>query len=255
MTKQSHPARFSPSLLPVLRRHLADVNGLICDPMGGPGGIYSIARPDQFTVCVDIEPEFAEAAADERRRASVPGMVYCGDSRDLATLTGGKMFDAIVTSPAYGNRLADGYRPTASCSSYAQSLKRPVDPANGGGLHWWPDQRGDRYRTLHAEIADAAVTSLCPGGRFVLNVSDFYKVLRTGEPSQRMRVVAWWVETLLTLGLDLYAFERVETPRLTRGENRHRFPYEVVASFTKPTDVERQVTSTTRKTTDRKARS
>lgn len=55
-------------------------------------------------------------------------------------------FDAICTSPAYGNRMADRYSETGESErlTYAAMLRRQLHPDNAGQLQW-----GQRYRDFH----------------------------------------------------------------------------------------------------------
>jgi tRNA G10 N-methylase Trm11 len=88
-----HPAKFSEPILELLRQ-IADVlPGPILDPFAGTGRIHNIGRDD--TTGIEIEAEWA--ATHER--------TYLGDATKLPYPN--DSFGSIVTSPAYGNRMAD----------------------------------------------------------------------------------------------------------------------------------------------------
>ena len=93
-------------------------------------------------------------------------------------------FDAIVTSPTYGNRYADHFTPKEGTEwtwrSYTLDLGRKLHPNNSGQLQWGPE-----YRTFHTRAWAQAVRVLCPGGRFVLNISRPRSVTTNASRSRR----------------------------------------------------------------------
>lgn len=116
------PAKFSASVVDALEDELRTRRlglGIVLDPFAGVGGVHELADrlPGLVTVGVELEPEFA--AVHER--------TIRGDSRDLPALLpqlrdavaaaqghpqhryATDLFNIVVTSPAYGNRLADQY--------------------------------------------------------------------------------------------------------------------------------------------------
>ena len=91
-----HPARYSDALLPVMARYLIGCRRVL-DPFGGVGGVFRLSAwlPGAELQAVEIEPEWA--AADPR--------ITLGSALSLPWAAG--YFDAVATSPAYGNRMAD----------------------------------------------------------------------------------------------------------------------------------------------------
>lgn len=87
-----HPAKYSDVLLPVFIKAL-EGHERILDPFAGTGKLRLI-RPDAFLL--EIEPEWAEISG-----ATV------GDA--LAMPWDDGTFDAVCTSPTYGNRMADHF--------------------------------------------------------------------------------------------------------------------------------------------------
>ena len=57
-------------------------------------------------------------------------------------------FDAICTSPTYGNRMADHHeaRDGSPRDTYRHVLGRPLTPGNSGALHWGDGIAGEEYR-------------------------------------------------------------------------------------------------------------
>lgn len=212
-----HPARYSAAILPVLAAALAPAEEFrrVLDPFAGVGGIHALREFGHHTTGVELEPEWARQHPD----------TLVGDSRRLGDLFTPGEFDAIATSPAYGNRMADHHnaRDDSYRRTYRHLLGRPLSDGNGGGLQW-----GDSYRDLHAQVWAAAVPLIRPGGRFVLNCRDH---TRAGV---RQEVTAWHLETLAGLGLDLIEAEEVTTPGFRFGANSAaRWP-EVVAILHRP---------------------
>lgn len=89
----AHPAKFTDVILATIADQLYGVTGRVLDPFAGTGRIHRLARPDLETVGVEIEPEWA---------AQHPNTVV-GDALHLPFPD--ESFDAICTSPTYGNRM------------------------------------------------------------------------------------------------------------------------------------------------------
>ena len=196
-----HPARYSVELLPTLAMYLHGCTRIL-DPFGGVGGIFALAPflPGCQIEAVEIEPEWA--GQDPR--------VTVGNA--LVLPWPAMTFDAVCTSPCYGNRMADHHEAhdASRRNTYRHALGRPLHPDNAGALQW-----GDGYRAFHLCAWTEARRVLSPGARFVLNVKDH---IRAG---QRMMVTDWHVQALTRLGFRLVERSEVACPGQRRGANGH----------------------------------
>ena len=222
-TTAPHPAPFSQAVLDTIALALAPVSGTVLDPFAGVGNIHRLSRSDLATVGVELEPEWANAHPRTIR----------GDSRSLPFAD--STFDAIVTSPAYGNRMADHHDAQERCRpcngtgetseevcpaclgagrrdykriTYRHTLGRALTEGNTGSMQW-----GKAYRELHEAVWRESLRVLRPGGAFFLNVSDH---IRGG---QVMPVTSWHTGTLAAMGVEWKYRVPVETLRMRYGQN------------------------------------
>lgn len=229
MTVAKHPARFSADIL----AHLADelhrelvprTEALkVLDPFAGVGGVHKLGHDGDevlapiVTVGVELEAEWAAAHPQ----------TICGDARHLVpAIFEARTFDAVVTSPAYGNRMADAYdgRDGTRRYTYRTSLGRPLSPGNGAALQW-----GASYRLLHLDVWRQVWEVLKPGGLFLLNVKNH---VRKGE---EQRVTEWHMGVIKGLGFGLERFDVIATDGLPHGANAQlRTDGERVVAFRKP---------------------
>lgn len=211
-TAPKHPARFTRSLLDTAHSLLPPAPARVLDPFAGVGTVHELGHIGYATVGVELEPEWA--AAHER--------TLVGDATALPFPDA--TFDVVLTSPAYGNRMADRYAGDPKGSrraTYRIALGRALSEGSGAALQW-----GDAYRDLHRRAWVEARRVLRPGGRLILNISDHYRAGR------RMFVADWHVATLLELGFTLAEARTVRTPRMRHGANHElRVDGELVAAF------------------------
>ena len=114
------------------------------DPMAGTGKIAEI-RKFGFSgriTCNDIEPECqvgAKYQIDEWHFTDAANMDWAADGQ----------FDAICTSPTYGNRMADSFiaRDGSKRVTYRHFLGHELKKENTGHM-----QFGERYRDKHLAI-------------------------------------------------------------------------------------------------------
>lgn len=196
----SHPARYTEALLPAFAAILDEFGGIttVLDPFAGTGKIHALANRGYQTTGVELEPEWAQMH---------PGTIV---GSALSLPFDDHHFDAIVTSPTYGNRLADSHNASdpERRRSYTHDLGRPLHADNSGSMQW-----GKQYRTFHEEAWNEAYRVLRPGGAFLLNIKDH---IRNGK---RQEVPAWHLHYLLDLGFRYRWHVDVDAPSLRAGAN------------------------------------
>jgi hypothetical protein len=216
-----HPAKFSDPIIEkiesILGTYLND--GARClDPMAGTGKIAA-ALPDYLWHCVDIEdwPDKVHGVA-------------IGDATDMDWCPTG-FHDAVVTSPTYGNRMADHHdaKDGSRRISYTHNLGRPLQPNNTGNAHF----PSAKYNALHVAAWRETYRVLKPGGIFILNVKNF---IRGGE---EVDVCSWHRAVCVGMGFRLLEFHQVYVKGLRLGSDdsrNKRVESEMVYVFRKPTD-------------------
>lgn len=208
----AHPAKYTDVLLPTMAKMLKGSTRIL-DPFGGTGKVFLLEHwlGNVEIQAVEIEPEWA--AKNPRTTLGNALHLPWGDG----------YFDAICTSPTYGNRMADNYSPTdlSERLTYAAMMRRDLHPDNSGAMQW-----GERYRDFHQRAWTEARRVLVEGGAFVLNIKDH---IRAG---QHMRVTDWHIGCLQELGFRLVKHRNLPVPSMRKGRNGElRVPYESVILF------------------------
>lgn len=201
-----HPAKFNAKVLEVMGSYLPP-GALTLDPFGGTGGLSRIEHI--LAVCVEIEPEWATQVVADVFRLPFPDYV----------------FDAVATSPVFGNRMSDSHvaRDASRRYTYTHQLGRKLHPNNSGQIQW-----GRTYRAFHHWAWGEVIRTLKPGGLFLLNTSDH---IRKGE---RQPVTDFHESLLADRGLTLLERIPVVTKRMRHGENHElRVDSESVSVFKK----------------------
>lgn len=213
-----HPAKFTPSIISALEDVLdryVPPGSKILDPFAGVGGIH-VFRPEYETWGVEIEKEWADQHF----------FTLHGNSLNLAPLAEMGPWDAVVTSPAYGNRMADRYAGDGTRRhTYRIDLGRELHEDNGGKHQW-----GSReYDELHAAVWGECYGLIREGGYMIVNVSNHVR------DYQEMPVVDWHVMCLADIGFMIREMIPIRTPRMGHGANRSlRVDHEVVIVYQKP---------------------
>ncbi len=225
-----HPALFSRELLQPLADTIRGRQSVV-DPFAGTGRIHVIAdlAGVERSTGIEIEPEWANSTI-------FPGpdrTQIIGDSlRILPTFHAGT-FDAVLTSPAYANRMADAHEAKDACkrcrgsgmdgvgecklckgkglsrrNTYRHRLGRQLSDNSTGGLQW-----GLEYQELHRAIWLASADVLASGGSFIVNCSNH---IRRGH---LIDVCGWHRDTLVGIGLIPVDVIHVTTRRQRHGAN------------------------------------
>ena len=215
----AHPARFSDQLMPALqelvdeRRARIGRNPTVLDPFAGTGRIHELERC--ITYGIEIEPEWA--GMHER--------TALGDATDLPWQTAS--MDMVVTSPTYGNRMADHHEAKDGSEriTYRHKLGRPLSENNSGQMQW-----GQAYRELHLKAWLEAKRVLRPGGVLVINCRDHYR------KDELIHVTDWHRVACETIGFVLAGGSYIKTPGMRFGANGgKRVDGEHLLIFTNPT--------------------
>ncbi len=229
----AHPATFSEPVLQEIAKVPIAPGSRVLDPFAGTGKIHSFEQWDTWGV--EIEPE----------GAVMHPRTIIGDATNLPFSDG--IFDAVVTSPVYGNRMSDHHEAKEICKAcgglglvnregeslplvdlacekcggagrrqwkrhtYRHSLPedRPLHERNAGRMNWGP-----RYRDLHVQAWQEVWRVLRPGGCFVLNISNHIR------KHDEVDVVGWHADTITKIGFTLSHRAPVKTRRNGQGANR-----------------------------------
>lgn len=199
-----HPATYTESFIPKFAELLIQYDNVL-DPFAGIGKL-ALIKQHGFkgkVTCNELESEWIESSTydvDEWFNGDAANMSWSEDNR----------FDAICTSPTYGNRMADHYnaKDNSKRITYKHYLGRDLNDANTGKMQW-----GKKYKQKHIEVYIECRRVLKHNGMMIVNVSDH---IRKG---QIMNVVEWHKETLKSLGMIFVDEVQIETPRMKFGQN------------------------------------
>lgn len=218
---RDHPAPFSGKILDAVADQLKEAGTpeTVLDPFAGTGRVHELRERAGVvtTIGVELEPEWADKHPDTIQ----------GNALQLTEQFEPDSVDAIVTSPTYGNRMADHHdaKDDSTRLTYKHTLGRDLNEDNSGQMQW-----GDEYRDFHRKAWAESVTVLKPGGIFTLNVKNH---IRAGEVQ---RVTEWHINTLMhDFGLHLVAIDIIPGRGLAAGANTdQRTAFELVITLRKP---------------------
>lgn len=158
----NHPAKFNDIILANID---STVNVMfdqtprrILDPFGGVGRLKEIFP---HAICLDIEPEWARESGLQADATKLP--------------FADKTFQLVVTSPTYGNRMADHHkaRDKSKRITYTHMIGHDLHDNNTGKM-----QFGNRYIYTHQIAWREVARVIEPFGIFILNIKNH---IRKGE--------------------------------------------------------------------------
>lgn len=201
-----HPAKYTDCLLPIFVKYLIN-SSLVLDPFAGTGKLKEIV-PN--ATLLEIEFEWAKI-----NKSIVADSQYMPFQNNI--------FDAVCTSPTYGNRMADHFidhQPHKKYirNTYRHYLGKELNVNNSGRMQW-----GEKYKQLHINVWKECKRVLKPNSIFILNISDH---IRSGK---RFYVSDWHIKILQEIGFTLLKQHKIKTPRQKFGKNANlRVKYESV---------------------------
>lgn len=210
-----HPAIMGPHILEVCKRFLPCERCRILDPFAGVGTTAKSLQ-EHDVLGIEIEKEWA---------LQYSGTIN-GDSIEVIPTLG--KFDVILTSPCYGNRMADDFvsKDTSKRVTYRHCLGKELSEGTASNLYFGKKNR--KYENFHEKIWRLCVNSLKDKGLFILNCKDF---ICEGEVKE---VTKWHVDFLKGLGMMEIGREIVYSKGMRLGANgKARIDYENVICLRK----------------------
>lgn len=214
-----HPAKYSDQFIPVFAEILKGRKNVL-DPFAGTCKITNIREHGYQgeVYCNEIEPEWLNIGDKNLMNGFT-----ISDAESLPYKD--NFFEAICTSPTYGNRMADSHnaRDDSKRNTYTHTLGRKLHPENTGQMQW-----GEKYKDKHIKIWNEMYRLLQKDGILILNISNH---IRKGE---EIDVTDWHIETLMDIGFELEKHIKIETKRNRQGANgKLRVAYESIVILKK----------------------
>ena len=206
MEKARHPAKYTDSFIPIFYERLKDTRNVL-DPFAGTGKIGMLKNYgyNGKIYANEIEPEWL---SDNEYNCDV--LTY----QDAEFLNyPSNYFDAICTSPTYGNRMADHHnaKDGSTRNTYTHCLGKQLKDGNTGKMQWGNEYR-DKHKRIYAHLSDLLVTN----GLFVINVKNH---IRKGV---EIDVVDFHRNLIESLGFELLYSDYIKTSGLKYGNNSDR---------------------------------
>lgn len=202
-TRPKHPAPFRDDHIQIAREML-DGRGVhtILDPFAGTGKVHDLRRYGFETYGVEKEPEWATQSE----------FSVVGNTLELSVVLASnglpQTYDACVTSPSFGNRMADHFdsKDGSRRHTYRHYLGRPIEGESSAVLQW-----GKGYRVFHLRAWEKVTEHV--SRFFILNIKDH---IRAGEVQP---VTQWHIAVLENLGWRTVEHRRIDAPGQRHGEN------------------------------------
>tara|TARA_R110000772_G_scaffold36981_8_gene88109 strand:- start:559 stop:1278 length:720 start_codon:yes stop_codon:yes gene_type:complete len=231
VTKVKHNAKFTRNITDEITWMLNKYRGegimRLLDPMGGVGGIFDTHSADGEWMIdmVEIEHEWAVAATTHPLADGQTDRVMEADF--LTWLPDAYwLYDFVVTSPTYGNRMADHHeaKDGSKRNTYRHTLGRELTDGSSAGMQW-----SEEYRFFHEKAWLKVWDLLAPGGIFIVNVKDH---IRKGV---KQPVSAWHRLLLIAIGFELLESRDMPVRGNRQGRNGDvRVDHEQIYVFKKP---------------------
>ena len=203
-----HPAKFTDALIPEMAKMLDEFNnGKVLDPFSGTGKI-ALIKNYGFKGKIyanEIEKEWIEDNEYGCDYITIQDAEFLDYPEEF--------FNAICTSPTYGNRMADHHNAKDGSKriTYTHCLGHQLNDANTGKM-----QFGKNYKNKHKQIYKHLFGLVKHGGIFVLNIKNH---IRRGE---EVDVVGFHKEALTQSGFTLEEDKVIQTHCMGFGQNRDK---------------------------------
>ncbi len=202
-------------LIDACKKYLPFLGCRVLDPFAGIGTTAKYLI-DYDVVGIELEPEWANQCPK----------TICGDSLKIVPFLG--KFDAIVTSPAYGNRMADDFeaKDNSKRITYRHTIGRKLTTGTTANLHFGRKNGG--YEKLHEKIWSVCVNALSDNGIFVLNCKDFIR------NSKIIEVTSWHRNVIESFGMQIVEENKIPSKGMGFGKSAEkRVGYENIICFKK----------------------
>lgn len=223
MNEVKHPAKYTDIFLPIFAEKLSGKRNVL-DIFAGTCKISEIKNFgfDGKIYCNEIEPEWGMMGLESVDSLNI------GDAEFLPYKS--NYFEAICTSPTYGNRMADHFdsRDGSKRITYRHMLGRDLDKENTGRMQW-----GKKYRDKHDRIWREAHRVLVDDGILILNVKNH---IRKGK---EVDVIGWHKNSLINNNFSLVEEINIPVRNMGFGANSEkRTNQETILVFKKDSYVE-----------------
>lgn len=201
-----HPAKYTDAFFDTFAEMLRGAEKVL-DPFAGTGKIGKV-KNHGFSGEIfanEIEPEWLK---NNEYQCDV--LTFC-DAEFLDYPE--SFFDAVCTSPTYGNRMADHHnaKDGSRRNTYTHCLGHTLADGNTGKMQW-----GIEYMAKHERIYAHLAKLIKPGGKFILNIKNH---IRRGK---EIDVTAFHVATLEQNGFFVVERKMIRTPSLKFGANAEK---------------------------------